>query len=165
MRRVGLLLPLLAALIEAAAAQDVPREFPLDKSFKAISISGYDVQTRGLTFTVSRDRAGNRLVASGSTGCNNWTATVVLREEQIDFADLVTTKKHCGRGMTTEEAFLTTLKSAHRWRLDGAKLILEGEAARLLLTASVADKPGNKPPHKATKKPAKQPPRQPQASR
>ena len=43
--------------------------------------------------------------------------------------------------MTTEEAFLTTLKSAQRWRIDDKdRLIMEGEAARLLLTAGGADK-------------------------
>ena len=161
MTRAGLLVPLLAALSLPAAAQDVPPGFPLDKTFKGVSISGYDVQKRGLTFTVTRDRAGNRLVASGSTGCNNWTATVILRDEQIDFSEIGGTKKHCGRGMATEEAFLTSLKSAHRWRVDGPKLILEGEAARLLLTAGASDKAAEKPEQKAKKKPAKRP----QASR
>ena len=44
---------------------------------------------------------------------------MVLREEQIDFTNVVTTKKFCGKPrMTSEEAFLTTLKSTARWRLD-----------------------------------------------
>ena len=43
--------------------------------------------------------------------------------------------------MTAEEAFLTTLQSAQRWRIDDkSRLIIEGEAARLLLTAGGADK-------------------------
>ena len=41
-----------------------------------------------------------------------------------------------GPFMTTEEAFLTTLKSSHRWRVDGNRLIIEGEAGRLLLTGA-----------------------------
>jgi hypothetical protein len=47
--------------------------------------------------------------------------------------------------MTTEEAFLTALKSAHRWRIDDKnRLIMEGDAARLLLTAD-APKSEQKP--------------------
>jgi heat shock protein HslJ len=146
MKRAGLIVPLLAALSLPAGAQGVPRDFPLDKPFKAVSISGFDVQKRGLTFTARRDR--DRLVASGSTGCNSWTATVMLRDDQIDFSEIVATKKHCGRAMTTEEAFLTTLKSAQRWRVDGQRLIVEGEAGRLLLTTGAADKPEKKPARK-----------------
>jgi heat shock protein HslJ len=54
---------------------------------------------------------------------------------------LGTTKKMCTKTMmTTEGAFLTTLKSAHKWRLDDkGRLIVEGEAGRLLLTSVSAD--------------------------
>ena len=39
--------------------------------------------------------------------------------------------------MTTEDAFLTTLNTAQRWRLDDKnRLIIEGEAGRLLLTTA-----------------------------
>ena len=126
-------LALILAAMAPAAAQTVPADFPLEKSFKGVSISGFDVQRQGITFTVARDRARNRLAASGSTGCNTWTATAVIREDQIDLTEISATAKHC-RNMKTEEAFLTSLKSANKWRLDGQRLILEGEAARLLLT-------------------------------
>jgi heat shock protein HslJ len=68
----------------------------------------------------------------------------MLREDQIDVIEVVTTKKFCGKPrMNTEEAFLTTLKSAHRWRMDDkGRLIIEGEAARLLLRPDAGDKPG-----------------------
>jgi heat shock protein HslJ len=149
------------AMVVPASAQNAPTDFPLDKTFKGVSISGFDVQKQGLTLTVTRDRASNRLVASGSTGCNNWTANVVIREDQVDVAEIIATKKHCSRGMKTEEAFLTTLKSAHRWRVDGQRLILEGEAARLLLTAGAPDRRSEV---QSDNKPATKPAR-PQASR
>ena len=72
----------------------------------------------------------------------------MIREDQIDIMNVATTRKMCPKPrMTTEEAFLTTLKSAQRWRIDDKnRLIIEGEAARLLLTAGGADKqPGKKP--------------------
>jgi heat shock protein HslJ len=147
---------LLAVLMGPAAAQDAARKFPLSKPFKVISISGFDVQKAGMTLTIAPEPQGNRLVGSGHAGCNGWSATAVIREDQIDVTNVVTTKKFCGKPrMTSEEAFLTTLKSAQRWRIDDkSRLILEGEAARLLLTAGGA---GKRPEARSDKKPAKQP--------
>jgi META domain-containing protein len=133
-------------LIAPAMAQE--RGFPLDKPYAAISISGFDVQNKGLGLTVSRDLNGD-LRGSGNAGCNGWNATVLLRDDQIDFTNIVTTKKMCGKPqMTAEDAFLTSLRSAKRWRVEGDKLIIEGDAARLLLKPGTAEL-------KADKKPAK----------
>ena len=133
-----IILPLLlAALALPAMAQNVPRGFPLDKSYAAISISGFDVQKKGLSLTVSRDPKGE-LRGSGSAGCNSWNASVILGNDQIDFTNIVTTRKLCAKPqMTAEDAFLTSLRSAKRWHVDGDKLIIEGDAARLLLKAGV----------------------------
>jgi heat shock protein HslJ len=158
MKWLGLVTVAPALLLSPAIAQDVPRDFPLDRTFRAISISGFDVQKAGMTLAVARDARNSRLMGSGNAGCNSWTATIVLREEQIDVAEIVTTRKACAKPrMTSEGAFLTALKSAHRWRLDGAKLILEGDSARLLLTSAGGDKPA--------KKQAQKPAARPQASR
>ena len=93
----------LIALGLPAAAQDAPRGFPIDKPYKGVSISGFDVQKGALTLTVARD--GDRLKAWGSAGCNTWTATAIVRDDQMDFAEIVTTKKACGKGvMKTEDA-------------------------------------------------------------
>jgi heat shock protein HslJ len=90
----------------------------------------------------------------GEAGCNSWSANVILRDDQIDFTEIVTTKKMCAKNvMTAEDAFLTSLRSAKRWHADGDKLIIEGDAARLLLTPGVAelklDKPSKKPAKRA----------------
>ena len=132
MRRIASA-PLLALLLVPPAAA---QEFPLDKSFKAISISGFDVQKAAITFTVERGRGGFR--GSGHAGCNSWTATAIIRDDQIDFTDVATTKKFCGGPrMKTEEAFVSSLRAAQRWRIDDKnRLIIEGEAARLLLTSA-----------------------------
>lgn len=125
-----------------AVAQQTPR-FPLGRSFKAISISGFDVQKAGITLTVAEEPQSNRLIGSGNAGCNAWRAAVMLRDDSIEFTDITTTRKSCAKPrMSSENAFLTTLRSAQRWRTDAkGRLIVEGDAARLLLTAGGSDGP------------------------
>jgi len=137
---------MLAIGIGPAAAQDSARNFPLGKTFKVISISGFDVQSAGITLTIAPEAQSNRWVGSGHAGCNNWNAGVVIREDQIDITNITTTRKMCLKPkMMTEEAFVTTLRSAQRWRIDDKnRLIIEGEAARLLLTGAGAAKKGQK---------------------
>ena len=128
---------LLAALALPASAQG---SFPVDKPYGAISISGFDVQKMGLSLTVSRDARADGMRGSGNAGCNRWTANVMLRDDQIDFTNNITTKMACAKPkMTAEDAFLTSLRSAKRWRVDGDRLIIEGDAARLLMKAGAAE--------------------------
>src|SRR3954451_24689636 len=96
-----LILPL-AALVSAALAQNAAR-FPMDQSYKAISISGFDVENKGLSLLVSKGSGSDELKGSGNAGCNNWNATVILRDDQIDFASIVTTKKMCGKPVMNAE--------------------------------------------------------------
>jgi heat shock protein HslJ len=124
-----------ALLAVPAAAQQVPREFPLDKSYKAVSIGARDVQNAGMTMRMSRNPDG-RIRGSGHAGCNRWTASATIRQHVVDFSAIATTKMFCDeRRMTMERAFLRALQSARRWRIDGAQLILEGDAAPLTLVA------------------------------
>jgi putative lipoprotein len=136
-------LPLLLALTLPVQAQS---QFPVGKSYKAISISGFDVQNKGLSMTVSGDPKGD-MRGSGSAGCNSWNATVILRDEQLDFTNIVTTRKLCAKPtMTAEDAFRSSLRSAKRWRIDGDKLIIEGDAASLMLKPGLAELKSEKPP-------------------
>jgi len=134
--RCFLALGMALALVALPAAAQGAREFPLNASYKVISISGFDVQKMDMTLTVTK--GGDGLRGSGNAGCNNWTAGVILRDDQIDFTTIATTKKACEKGrMTAEGAFTNSLRTAQRWRFDDKnRLIIEGEAARLLLTAS-----------------------------
>ena len=68
-----------AGQLLGAAAQP---GFPVDKSYKAISISGFDVQNKGLSLTVSKGSGGD-LRGAGNAGCNNWSAGVILRDDQV----------------------------------------------------------------------------------
>jgi heat shock protein HslJ len=152
MTRIGALTLACVLWAVPAGGQEKPRELPLDTTYRAISISGFDVQKAGLTFTVTR--RGDELRGSGSAGCNTWSGNVVVRDDQLDIANIATTRKFCGGGrMKTEEAFLTSLRSARRWRIDGQRLILEGEAARLLFTAGKAAGRPDKKPARQPKKP------------
>jgi heat shock protein HslJ len=144
-----MVLPLLAALAAPAAAQDLPKGFPLDRPFKAISISGFDVQKMNLSLTVSWKPGSDELRGAGNAGCNLWTAAVVLHDGQIDFANITTTKRLCPKPqMTAEDAFLTSLRSARRWHVEGDKFIIEGDATRLLLKPGVAEQKTDKKPGK-----------------
>ena len=139
---------LLASLTLPALAEGA---FPVAKSYKAISISGFDVQNKGLSLVVEKATGGDELKGWGNAGCNNWNAAVILRDDQIDFASIVTTKKLCAKPqMAAEDAFLTSLRSAKRWHIEGDKLIIEGDATRLMLKPGVAEL-------KSEKKPAKRP--------
>lgn len=156
MRMISLLM-LAAALVAPAQAQVAPGGFPLDRTFNAVSISGFDVQKMKMTLKVAPNPSGAGVRAAGHAGCNGWNATVTLRDDQIDFANIVTTRKFCGKArMNSEEAFLSSLRSAKRWRLDGDRLIVEGDAARLLLKGGAADaKERAKEPAKPRAAPAK----------
>lgn len=135
----------LLALAQPVAAQKAD-EFPLDKSYKAISISGFDVQNKGLSLLVAKGGGSDELRGSGNAGCNSWNAIVILRDDQIDFTNIVTTRKVCAKpAMTAEDAFLTSLRSAKRWHIDSDKLIIEGDAARLMLRPGVAELKLDKP--------------------
>ncbi len=88
MKRLASIL-LLTSLVQPALAQGA---FPVAKSYKAVSISGFDVQNKGLSLVVEKGAGGDELKGWGNAGCNNWTATVILRDDQIDFTNIVTTK-------------------------------------------------------------------------
>jgi heat shock protein HslJ len=132
---------LMAEPAVAQSAQGGARNFPFDKPFRVISISGFDVQKQTITFTVAKAQKDGRYPSSGNAGCNNWTAGASISDDQFEVSELGTTKKMCTKPMMkTEEAFITTLKSAHKWKLDDkGRLIVEGEAGRLLLTGVGAD--------------------------
>jgi heat shock protein HslJ len=147
MTRAALIL-LFSVLAWPAAAQ-APR-FPVNQSFKVISISGFDVQNKGLSMTITH--TGGDYQGAGQAGCNNWTSTVILRDTEIDFVNIVTTKKMCGKPeMTAEDAFLTSLRSAKRWHLERDNLTIEGDAAQLLLKPGVAKFKPEKSPAKKKK--------------
>jgi heat shock protein HslJ len=143
---------LLFALLAWPALAQVEPVFPVDRSYKVLTISGYDVRTKGLSITVTHKGGDYR--AGGQAGCNTWTSAVVLRTKEIDFVDISTTKKTCGKpAMDTQEAFLSALRQANRWRLDREGLTIEGDAASLVLKPGVAQFKPERPAKPARTRP------------
>ena len=139
MRRM-VVLGIVMVLVAGSAAAQGAREFLMNAAYKVISISGLDVQHMDLTLTVTK--SGDGLRGAGNAGCNNWTAGVILRDDQIHFMPIATTRKACDKErMTAESAFTNSLRTAQRWHFDDKnQLIIEGETAQLLLTASSGEK-------------------------
>jgi len=131
----GLAALLFVLMASPALAQEPV--FPIDRSYRVVTISGYDVRTKGLSMTVSHKGGDYR--AAGQAGCNTWTSPIVLRTREIYFVDIATTKKVCGKPeMDTQEAFISALRKADRWGLDRNGLAIAGDAASLVLKPGVA---------------------------
>lgn len=79
---------------------------------------------------------GQVSTVAGSTGCNNITGSFALTgEEQISFAPLATTRKHCP-DVPDEATFLGLLQTSDRWRFENSQLILsKGGEDRLTFRA------------------------------
>jgi hypothetical protein len=135
------MLTMIPALAWRSSAQDTAGGFPLDKTFQVVSVGDLNVQQLGITLSVVRDPRANGFRGSGSAGCNRWTGGVVLRDGEFRPGQIATTKMYCDSRMSSEDAFLAALNSARRWRLEGERLIIEGEGARLLLTQAAEVKP------------------------
>ena len=58
---------------------------------------GFDVQNKGLSLTVSRDPKGDDCEARATPAATVGPPRVILRDDQIDFTNIVTTRKMCGK--------------------------------------------------------------------
>jgi heat shock protein HslJ len=62
---------------------------------------------------------------AGSTGCNTLTGRYQVKNTRIAFNQVATTKMACPTApMKTEQDFLTALKQANAWHVEGARLEL-----------------------------------------
>jgi heat shock protein HslJ len=144
MRWIAATLLVLATLPASAQTKQL---FPIGQSYRVMSISGYDVHNKGLSMTITHKGGDYR--SAGQVGCNTWNSAVVLRDTVIDFIDISTTKKVCGKSeMTAADAFLSSLRQAKRWRLDRVDLIIEGDTAELRLKPGLAKFKPDKAPAK-----------------
>jgi heat shock protein HslJ len=128
-------------VVSAAAAAQTPFVFPLNQHFTAISLNGQDYAAKSPTLTVNLDANRNVLLGAGFAGCNTWNGRVTLADQRFGVGELGTTKMFCSDQMTAEAGFLTALKSVTRWRMEGAKLVLEGEQTTLLLSPAAPNRP------------------------
>ena len=128
-------------VVSAAAAAQSPWGFPLEQRFVATSLNGQNYGAKSPTLTITRDPKNHVLVGAGFAGCNTWRGQITLGERQFGVGYLGATKMYCADQVTAEADFLTALKSVKRWRMDGPKLVLEGEQTSLLLSPAAPDKP------------------------
>jgi heat shock protein HslJ len=135
---------LLVLATVAAAAQPAPR-FPVNQSFRAMSMSGEDVQYKGLSMTITHKSGDYR--GAGRAGCNTWTSSVILRDREIGFFNIAATRKMCAKTtMAAEEAFLSALSHARRWHIERDNIIVEGDATRLVFRPGLARLKAEKSP-------------------
>jgi heat shock protein HslJ len=68
---------------------------------------------------------------NGSGGCNNLMGAFVLDGQQLSFAQVGATRMHCPGAMEVENAFLETLRTTTRFRIQGNTLTLLADEAEL----------------------------------
>jgi heat shock protein HslJ len=128
-------------VVSAAAAAQSPWGFPVGQRFTAVSLNGQSYGAKAPTITVNRDVDRDVLRGDGFAGCNRWFARVTLGQHQFGVGELGTTKMFCADRMAAESHFLNALKTVKRWRMDGPRLVLEGERTTLLLSPAASNKP------------------------
>jgi heat shock protein HslJ len=62
--------------------------------------------------------------ATGSGGCNRFSASYALHGDSLSFGPIVSTKMACRMGMDTERAYFAALAEVRRWRVAGRQLEL-----------------------------------------
>jgi heat shock protein HslJ len=98
--------------------------FPIGSSWTAVSLNGKPFSGERPSFTLDQ-----QFRARGFAGCNTYSATAYpLREQGFAVGPFVLTKKSCDRGvMQSEQAFLVALRTAAKWDLEGASLVIKGQ--------------------------------------
>ena len=70
---------------------------------------------------------------AGSGGCNHLTGEYTLDGDRLSFGRTAGTLMACPQGMEQERAFLDTLTSVARWRIEGQRLeLLDAGGAALV---------------------------------
>jgi copper homeostasis protein (lipoprotein) len=78
---------------------------------------------------------------AGSGGCNRIVGGYKLDGDRLTFGRAAATLMACPQGMEQERAFLDTLSSAARWRIDGQRMELLDEAGVVLAQFVAAPAP------------------------
>ena len=127
---------LLVVAAVPAAGQPAPR-FPVNQSFRAMSLSGEDVKYKGLSMTITHKGGDYR--GAGQAGCNTWTSSVILRDREIGFFNIAATRKMCAKTtMEAEAAFLSALSHAKRWHIERDNVVIEGDGGGLVFRPGLA---------------------------
>ncbi len=98
-------------------------QFPLGANWVAVSLNGRPFSGERPSFSLDQ-----QLRAKGYGGCNTFSATAYpLRQQSFAVGPLAITKRSCDKGrMSAEQSFFVALRTAQRWEMSGATLVLKG---------------------------------------
>jgi heat shock protein HslJ len=105
------------------------KTFPLGVNWVAVSLNGKALGG-GERPSFQLDQ---NLRAKGFGGCNVFSATAYpLRQQGLVVGPFALTKKACDKALLDQErAFLTALRAAQKWDLEGGFLVVKGQAGEL----------------------------------
>ena len=131
------LVALVAGLVVAAVAcAGRAGDTPEGRAWRAESLEAGDGLVEPIpTATPTLRLDGER--ASGSAGCNRYSASYALDGSKLSFGPIAATKMFCAADgvMEQEDRFLRLLASVDTWRLEGERLVLEAERTPILVFA------------------------------
>ncbi len=97
--------------------------FPKNRTFAAISYKDQTFNGDRPTILISDSNRG-----IGFSACNNWSATIIPRQDQrMAIGPVAISKRKCeDRLMHNEQVFLFVMRTAQEWFYDGYTLTLRG---------------------------------------
>jgi heat shock protein HslJ len=97
--------------------------FPLNRTFAAISYKDQTFKDDRPTILISASNRG-----TGFSACNNWSATILPRQDQrLVIGPVAISKRKCEeRLMHNEQVFLFVMRTSQEWFYDGYTLTLKG---------------------------------------
>jgi heat shock protein HslJ len=97
--------------------------FPLNRTFSAISYKDQTFNGDRPTIIISDSNRG-----TGFSACNNWSATILPRQDQhLAIGPVAISKRKCeDRLMHNEQVFLFVMRTSQQWFYDGATLTFRG---------------------------------------
>ncbi|MCG6122445.1 MAG: META domain-containing protein [Microvirga sp.] len=109
-------------------------QFPLGVAYVAVSLNGRDFP--GEKPAVILD---TNFSLRGFAGCNNYSAIAYPQPDQgIAVGPFALTNRECDRAtMTSERGFLTALRGAQRWRIEGNVMTISGPGGELRFERSL----------------------------
>lgn len=126
-------------MLPPADAMDAPPE-EMSSTFDADAVYGRiwlleDIEGNGTVDNLDVPIQFNEIgIASGSTGCNRFSGSIVLGNGTVEVGPLAITEMACAEAvMLQERRMLDALARVWAWRMENGLLILSDETGRDLL--------------------------------
>lgn len=109
-------------------------QFPLGVAYVAVALNGREFQGERPAIILDTNFS-----LRGFAGCNNYSAIAYPQPEQgIAVGPFALTNRECDRTtMAAERSFLTALRAAQRWRIEGNVMTISGPGGELRLERSL----------------------------